>query len=328
MNFDGATGWLCGEPHKGLRAMFTMMNTARLGVGIQGLGLSETAYQSARAYAFDRLQGRSLTGTKYPDRPADPLIVHPDIRRMLLTIRAYAEGGRALAAWMGKELDKSHRHADPEVRQCSDDLVALLTPILKAFLTDTGYENATLAQQIFGGHGYIREWGMEQLVRDARITQIYEGTNGIQALDLVGRKLPMGMGRLLRRFFHPVGAYLTEAAAKPELKEFAEPVLKTFGRLQQVTALLGQKGMADPDEAGAAATDYLRLFALTILGYLWTRMAEVSLPKSQGEEAQFYGAKLATARFFVTRLLPHATAHAAAISAGAKPIMALEEAGF
>jgi alkylation response protein AidB-like acyl-CoA dehydrogenase len=328
MNFDEATGWLCGEPHKGLRAMFTMMNTARLGVGIQGLGLAETAYQSARAYATDRLQGRSLTGTKYPDRPADPLLVHADIRRMLLTIRSYVEGGRALAAWIGKEIDKSHKDPDPEARAAADDLVALMTPIVKAFLTDAGYESATLGQQVFGGHGYIREWGMEQLVRDARITQIYEGTNGIQALDLVGRKLPMNMGRLLRRFFHPVGEYLQEASTKPELKEFAEPVLKTFGRLQQITALIGQKGMANPDEAAAAASDYLRMFALTTLGYLWTRMAEVSLAKAEGEDAQFYRAKIATARFFVTRLLPHASAHAAAITAGAKPIMALEEAAF
>jgi butyryl-CoA dehydrogenase len=308
--------------------MFTMMNTARLGVGIQGLGLAETAYQSASAYAADRLQGRALKGAKYPDRPADPLLVHPDIRRMLLTIRSYVEGGRALAAWIGKEIDISHKHPDPETRAASDDLVALMTPIVKAFLTDAGYESATLGQQVFGGHGYIREWGMEQLVRDARITQIYEGTNGIQALDLVGRKLSANMGRLLRRFFHPVGEYLTMAAAKPELKDIAGPVLKTFGQLQQITAFIGQKGMANPDEAAAAATDYLRMFALTTLGYLWTRMAEVSLSKLGGEDDAFYQAKLATARFFVARLLPHASAHAGAIMSGAASIMAMEEAAF
>ena len=328
MNFDGATGWLCGEPHKGLRAMFTMMNTARLGVGIQGLGLAETAYQSGALYAAERLQGRGLKGAKYPDRPADPLLVHPDVRRMLLTIRSYVEGGRALAAWIGKEIDISHKHPDPEVRDAADDLVQLMTPIVKAFLTDIGYESATLGQQVYGGHGYIREHGMEQLVRDARITQIYEGTNGIQALDLVGRKLSTSMGRYLRRFFHPVGEYLTAAAAKPELKDIAGPVLKTFGQLQQITALIGQKGMANPDEAGAAATDYLRMFALTALGYLWTRMAEISLAKLDSDDKAYYQAKLATARFFVARLLPHASAHALAIQAGAKPIMEMEEAAF
>ena len=328
MNFDGATGWLCGEPHKGLKAMFTMMNTARLGVGIQGLGLAETAYQSARLYAVDRLQGRALKGAKYPERPADPLLVHPDVRRMLLTVRSYVEGGRALAAWIGKEIDISHKHPDPETRDAADDLVQLMTPIVKAFLTDAGYESATLGQQVYGGHGYIREHGMEQLVRDARITQIYEGTNGIQALDLVGRKLSTSMGRYLRRFFHPVGEYLTAASAKPELKDIAGPVLKTFGQLQQVTAFIGQKGMANPDEAAAAATDYLRMFALTTLGYLWTRMAEVAQSKLDSDDKAYYQAKIDTARFFVTRLLPHASAHALAIQAGAKPIMAMEEAAF
>ena len=328
MNFDGATGWLCGEPHKGLKAMFTMMNTARLGVGIQGLGLAETAYQSARLYATDRLQGRALKGAKYPERPADPLLVHPDVRRMLLTVRSYVEGGRALAAWIGKEIDVSHKHPDPETRDAADDLVQLMTPIVKAFLTDAGYESATIGQQVYGGHGYIREHGMEQLVRDARITQIYEGTNGIQALDLVGRKLSTNMGRYLRRFFHPVGEYLTAASAKPELKDIAGPVLKTFGQLQQVTAFIGQKGMANPDEAAAAATDYLRMFALTALGYLWTRMAEVAQGKLDSDDKAYYQAKIDTARFFVARLLPHASAHALAIQAGAKPIMAMEEAAF
>jgi alkylation response protein AidB-like acyl-CoA dehydrogenase len=326
MNFDEATGWLVGEPHKGMRAMFTMMNVARLGVGIQGLGLAETALQSARAYANDRLQGRSLKGTKYPDKPADPIVVHPDVRRVLLTIRALTEGNRALAAWIGKEIDISHRHPDPETRAAADDLVQLMTPIVKAFLTDSGFDSCVMAQGILGGHGYIREWGMEQLVRDARITQIYEGTNGIQALDLVGRKLPTGMGRLLRRFFHPVGAYLTQAAEDPALAEFALPALKNFGRLQQITALLAQKGMADPNEAGAAASDYLKMFALTALAYLWTRMVEVALKHQDGDERDFYRGKLVTARFFMTRLLPQAAAHAQAIQAGAKSLMELEDA--
>jgi butyryl-CoA dehydrogenase len=328
MNYEDAQGWLVGEPHKGMRAMFTMMNAARLGVGIQGLGHAETAYQSAAAYAAERLQGRALSGAKYPDRPADPLLVHPDVRRMLLTIRAYTEGGRALAAWVGKELDISHTHPDAERRAQAEDFVQLMTPIVKALLTDSGFDSAVMAQQVLGGHGYIREWGMEQIVRDARITQIYEGTNGIQALDLVGRKLGLGMGRLLRRFFHPVAAYLTEAAKNPALAELALPALKTFGRLQQVTALVAQKGMADPVEAGAAASDYLRLFAHTALGYLWTRMAEVALPKVESEDGAFYRAKLATARFYMARVHPAATAHALAIQAGAKSVMEMEEAAF
>jgi butyryl-CoA dehydrogenase len=325
MNYDNATGWLVGAPHKGLRAMFTMMNAARLGVGIQGLGLAETANQSARAYANDRLAGRALTGTKYPDRPADPLTVHPDIRRMLLTIRSYVEGGRALSMWIATELDKAQKHPDPAVRQASDDLVALMTPIVKAFLTDLGMEACILGQQVFGGHGYIKEWGMEQLVRDARITPIYEGANGIQALDLVGRKLPQHMGRLLRRFFHPVSEYLQAAMEKPELAEIAMPVFKIFSRLQQITALLAQKGMANPDEAGAAAYDYLRLFGYVTLGYLWTRMAEAALPKVNGDDGDFYKGKVAVARFYVQRVLPVASAHAQAIMAGADTLMALED---
>jgi butyryl-CoA dehydrogenase len=328
MNFDGAKGWLVGEAHKGMRAMFTMMNVARLGVGIQGLGHAETAYQSASAYAAERLQGRALNGPKYPDRPADPLVVHPDVRRMLLTIRALTEGGRALSAWIGKEIDISIAHPDPDRRAAADDLVQLMTPIVKAFLTDTGFESAVLAQQVLGGHGYIREWGLEQHVRDARIAQIYEGTNGIQALDLVGRKLGTGMGRLLRRFFHPVSAYLTEAARRPDLAELALPALKALGRLQQVTALVAQKGMGDPLEAGAAATDYLRLFGYTALAYLWTRMAEAALDRLGGDDDAFYRAKLATARFYMARILPMAGAHALAIQAGAKSIMEMEDAAF
>jgi butyryl-CoA dehydrogenase len=328
MNYDGAQGWLVGEKHKGMRAMFTMMNAARLGVGIQGLGHAETAYQSAAAYASERLQGRALSGAKFPDRPADPLVVHPDVRRMLLTIRAYTEGGRALAAWVGKELDIAARHPDADKRAAADDFVQLMTPIVKSLLTDAGFESAVLAQQILGGHGYIRDWGVEQIVRDSRIAQIYEGTNGIQALDLVGRKLGMGTGRLLRRFFHPVQDYLTTAAKNPDLAELALPALKTLGRLQQVTALVAQKGLADPVEAGAAASDYLRLFAHAALAYLWTRMAEVALEGVNGEDSAFYKAKLATARFYMTRILPMATAHALAIQAGAKSIMEMEEAAF
>jgi alkylation response protein AidB-like acyl-CoA dehydrogenase len=324
MNFDEAEGYLVGEAHKGMRAMFTMMNGARLGVGIQGLGLGETAYQTARAYAAERLQGRSVAGTKYPDKPADPIIVHPDVRRMLLTMRAWTEGARALAAWVAIELDKAAKHPDAAQREASDDFVSLLTPVVKAMFTDNGFAAANIGMQVMGGHGYIREWGMEQLVRDCRITQIYEGTNGIQALDLVGRKLPSHMGRLLRRFFHPVDAYIRARLEKPELAEFVLPLAKAFGRLQQASALVAQKGLADPEEAAAAATDYLRLFGLTAYAYLWARMAELALAKTSGEDATFYKGKLATSRFFMTKLLPESTALFTQIGAGAKPLMALE----
>jgi len=328
INFEEAEGYLIGEAHKGMRAMFTMMNGARLGVGLQGLALGETAYQTARQYAQDRLQGRALKGEKFPDKPADPIIVHPDVRRMLLTMKAYTEGARALAGWVSLALDKADRHPDPEMREEADDFIGLMTPIVKAMLTDNAFTVANLGVQVFGGHGYIREWGMEQLVRDARITMLYEGANGIQALDLVGRKMPMHNGRLLRRFFHPVDAWLKEKMSRPELQEFVSPVMKAFGRLQQVTALVAQKGMADPDEAAAAASEYLRAFGLVAMGYLWARIAEVAMTKLAGEEALFYKAKLATARFYIARLLPETNALFANIAAGAKPLMELEAEAF
>jgi alkylation response protein AidB-like acyl-CoA dehydrogenase len=328
INFDEAEGYLLGEMHKGMRAMFTMMNTARLGVAMQGMALGETAYQTARQYAMDRLQGRALTGDKYPDKPADPIIVHPDVRRMLLTMRAYTEGARALAGWVSLALDRANHHADPEVREEADDLVSLMTPIMKAMFTDNAFVATNLGVQIFGGHGYIREWGMEQLVRDCRITQIYEGANGIQGLDLVGRKMPMHNGRLLRRFFHPVDTYLRERMEKPELQEFVMPVMKAFGRLQQISALLVQKGMANPDEAGAAASEYLRAFGLVALGYMWTRIAEVSLPKLKGDEPLFYKGKLATARYYMARVLPETNGLFASIATGAAPLMELEAEAF
>jgi alkylation response protein AidB-like acyl-CoA dehydrogenase len=328
INFEEAEGYLVGEAHKGMRAMFTMMNGARLGVGLQGLALGETAYQTARQYAQDRLQGRALKGEKFPDKPADPIIVHPDVRRMLLTMKAYTEGARALAGWVSLALDKADRHPDLEAREEAEDFIGLMTPIVKAMLTDNAFTVANLGVQVFGGHGYIREWGMEQLVRDARITMLYEGANGIQALDLVGRKMPMHNGRLLRRFFHPVDAWLKEKMSRPELQEFVSPVMKAFSRLQQVTALVAQKGMADPDEAGAAASEYLRAFGLVAMGYLWARIAEVALAKLAGEEALFYKAKLATARFYIARLLPETNALFANIAAGAKPLMELEAEAF
>jgi len=328
MNFDGAEGYLVGAPHSGMRAMFTMMNVARLAVGIQGLGLAETAYQSAAAYARERLQGRALSGPKHPELPADPILVHPDVRRNLLTMRAYIEGARALAVWVAFAVDVAERHPDAARRQEADDLVALLTPLVKAFFTDMGFEATNLGMQVFGGHGYIREHGMEQLVRDARIAQLYEGTNGIQALDLVGRKLPQGMGRLLRRFFHPVLAFIEATQAEPAMADFALPLAKAFGRLQQATAAVAQAGLKDPDEAGAAASDYLRLFALTALAYLWARTARVVLAVPEAERSERHRAKLAVARFYMTRLLPQSSALFASLNAGAKPIMAVDEAWF
>ncbi len=328
MNFDEAEGYLVGEEHKGMRAMFTMMNGARLGVGLQGLALGETSYQTARQYAQERLQGRSLKGAKFPDKPADPIIVHPDVRRMLLTMKAYTEGARALAGWVALALDRSERHPDPEIREEAEDFIGLMTPITKAMFTDNAFEAANLGMQVFGGHGYIREWGMEQLVRDARIMQLYEGANGIQALDLVGRKMPMHNGRLLRRFFHPVDAWIKAREQKPELQEFVQPLAKAFQRLQQVTALLAQKSLANPEEAGAAATDYLRGFGLVALGFMWARIAEVSLGKLEGADAAYYQGKVATARFFMARVLTQTNTAFANAAAGAKSMMALEAEAF
>ena len=331
MNFDQAKGWLVGEPHRGMRAMFTMMNDARLEVGIQGLGIAETAYQSAVAYAKERRQGRALTGAKEPDKPADPLTVHPDVRRMLLTMRAFSEGARALAYWIGMQLDISEKHPHAEKRQAADDLVALMTPIIKAHFTDEGFNNAHLGIQCMGGHGYIAEWGMEQLLRDARITMLYEGANGVQALDLVGRKLPSHFGRLLRSFFHPAMAFIEEHQADQELAEFVLPFAKAFSRLQQVTLHVAQQGLKNPDEAGAASVDYLRLFALVVLGFIWVKMVKVAKAKladGANGDASFYEAKINTARFFMTKILPENGALFARIMAGAEPLMAFEDDAF
>ncbi len=324
--FEDATGWLVGEPNRGLAAMFTMMNAERLSVGIQGLGVAETAYQSAVAYAKERLQGRSLSGAKRPELAADPIIVHPDVRRTLMTIRAYVEGCRALAGWVAKQLDMESLAADPEARREAEDFVALMTPVVKAMFTDLSFEVSSMAMQVYGGHGYIRDHGMEQLVRDARICMIYEGANGIQALDLVGRKLPAHMGRALRGFFHPVQAFIEANAADPRVL----PLAKAFGALQQATAHIAQAGMKDPEEAGAAATDYLRLLGLVALGYMWARTAKIAeekLPQANGD-ASFYQAKLTTAQFFNERLLPQTGALWGAIRAGKGSTMALEAAAF
>ena len=325
MNFDGATGWLVGAPNKGLAAMFTMMNEARLSVGIQGLGLAEISYQNAVAYARERLQGRRPGGAAAPDKPADPIIAHPDVRRMLLTMRAWIEGSRMLAARTALAIDIAAHDPVPARAQAAEDEVALMTPIVKALFSDMGSEMTALGMQVLGGHGYICEWGMEQFVRDARIAQIYEGTNGVQALDLVGRKIPAHGGRALRRFFHPVSEWIAERAGRAEMAEFVEPLAKAFGRLQGITAELARRGLADPFEAGAGASEYLRLFGLVALAREWARAAEIALGR---QEDAFYRAKLGTARFFVRHILPQHTGLAASVLAGGAALRAFVDTDF
>ena len=330
LNFDESTGWLVGEPHKGMQAMFRMMNTERVAVGVQGLGVGEAAYQSAVYYAKDRLQGRSLSGPKAPDKPADPIIVHPDVRRMLMTMRAYNEGCRALVAWVARAIEASEKAKEPEVRQRAEDFVALMTPVVKALCTDLGFDSANLAVQVYGGHGYIAESGVEQFVRDARIAMIYEGTNGIQALDLVGRKMGAHNGRYLRSFFHPVGQFVEELKAHPELGKQGEALEKAFQALQLATGTIAQKGLADPEEAGAAATEYLRLLGMVALGYCFGKaavLAHAKLAEGTGE-ADFYKAKIVTARFFFDRILPPASALVLAIKRGKASMMELPAEAF
>lgn len=328
MNFDEATGYLVGDKFKGVANMFTMMNVERLGVGNQGLGIGEISYQNALNYAQERLQGRSVTGTKYPNKPADPIICHPDVRRMLLTMKTLNEGNRMLAAWVAMHLDIAHCSQNAEEKQMADDLVQLMTPVIKSYLTDTGSEVANLGVQIYGGHGYVRDHGMEQFVRDARIAQIYEGTNGVQALDLIGRKMPAFAGRYLRRFFHPILAYLTEKNTDETLREFVDPVMKAFGRLQQVTVAVAQRSQANPDEAAAVASDYLRLFGLVTSGYLWIRTVEIAQQKLGQNDDVFYQGKIDTARFFMQKILTQNSALYASIMSGSKPIMGIQEASF
>ncbi len=331
MNFDDAIGHLIGGKNKGLRAMFTMMNEARLGVGVQGLGLSEVAYQNARDYARERRQGRSLKGPAEPDEAADPIIVHPDVRKMLLTVRAFNEGARALALWMALNADLAEIHPDDDARRVADDLVSLIMPVLKAHLTDTGFESVNWALQCFGGHGYIRENGMEQFVRDARITQLYEGTSGIQALDLVGRKLPEHMGRLLRQFFHPVDRFLQDNRDDPALKDFVMPLAKSFARLQQATAWVAEQGLKDPEQAGAVAADYLKMFGLVALGFMWARMAKASsekLSNGAGDGRQFLESKLHVGRYYMAKTLPETSSLLSRIMAGKEALMALEADAF
>ncbi len=325
MNFENARGWLVGEPHKGMRAMFTMMNGARLGVGMQGLGLAEVSYQNALAYTKERIQGRAPRGAANPGAEADPIVVHPDVRRMLMTMKAYIEGMRALAYWVGYLIDVEEKHPDAAKREEATDLVALMTPVIKAFLTDVGFECANLALQCYGGHGYIREYGMEQFVRDARIAQIYEGTNGVQAMDLLGRKVPEGNGRLVQRFAALVTADITAALAEPALQGMAKSLGAAAQALQKATLTVMSKAPQAPEEVGAAAVDYLRLFGVVSTGWMWLRMARVALAKPEAPLAQ---QKLSTARFYFAKLLPQAFALAAQIEAGAAPVMELHPAAL
>lgn len=320
MNYDGAIGWLVGEPNKGMRNMFTMMNAARLYVGIQGLGLAEVAYQNALAYARDRLQSRSITGAKAPEKAADPLTVHADIRRMILTMRAFTQGARALAMQTAFNIDLAHRHPDKQVQQDADDFVQLMTPIVKAYLTDMGSEVANLAVQVYGGYGYIKDYGVEQYVRDARIAQIYEGTNGIQSLDLVGRKLSMNNGRYLRAFFHPADAFITKYKDNPAMAEFIKPLAKHIGYLQQATIYTVTAGLRNPEDVAAGATEYLRLFSLVAFAFVWAQQAAIALEK-RASEPTFYDEKLATARFYFAKVLPGTTSLLQSIVAGSASVM-------
>ncbi len=331
MNFDDATGWLVAQPHRGLHAMFTMMNEARLGVGVQGLALSEVAYQNAAAYAKERLAGRALTGAKFKDKPADPIIVHPDVRRMLMTMRAFNEAARALVLWTALKSDVAHRSGDAKERQAADDHMGLMTPVIKGVLTDQGFANTVLAQQVFGGHGYIAEHGMEQFVRDARIAMIYEGANGIQALDLVGRKLPKDGGRALQAFFAEVSAYIKEHGNDAALAPYVKPLGQALGELQQATMWFMQNALGNPENAGAGSTDYMHLFGLVALGYMWCLIVEAAKAKAAagGNGAtEHMAAKLATGRFFAERMLPATATHLARIKAGAASTMALPAEAF
>jgi len=330
MNFDGAKGWLVGEENKGLAAMFTMMNYERLGVGIQGIGAAEASLQSAREYALDRIQSRAPTGAQQPEKAADPILVHPDVRRMLLTMKGYVEGGRAFSTYVAQWLDIA-KYADPadeERRKYAEGMVALLTPVAKAFLTDRGLDACIIGQQVFGGHGFIREWGQEQLVRDCRITQIYEGTNGIQALDLMGRKVVASQGKLYELFAQDIAAFIEENSGDAALRPFLEPLAAAFERLSDVTEHVIQQAKETPDAIGAASVDYLDLFGLTALGYMWARMVKAAAPKAEGDSSGFYSGKLKTARFYFDRLLPKTVALAEGIRSGSDSMMALTAEEF
>ena len=326
LNFDGAKGFLIGEPNKGLNCMFTMMNHARLGTGMQGLCNGEASFQGAVKYASERLQMRALTGAKAPDKAADPIIVHPDVRRMLLTMKAFNEGNRALTYFTAQLLDTAHLGSDAAQRQEAEDLLAFLTPICKAFMTDTGLEVTNHGMQIFGGHGYIREWGMEQLARDARIAPIYEGTNGIQALDLLGRKVLGSQGKLLRGFTRIVHKFCAANAEHPQLKAYVAQLNQLNQEWGELTTEVGMAAIKNPDEVGAAAVDYLMYSGYIVLAYLWLRMAIAA--QAQVDDAEFARAKLATCDFYFKRLLPRTATHRAAVQAGSECLMSLPAEAF
>jgi alkylation response protein AidB-like acyl-CoA dehydrogenase len=329
MVFESAAGWLVGEPNRGLNAMFVMMNGARLAVGVQGLGLTEAAYQNAAAYAKDRVQGRSLARGGQSKGPADPIIVHPDVRRALLTARAWAEGGRAFAYWLALMIDQQHHHPDAAAREVAADMLALMTPVAKAFLSDNAFDGVSQCLQVFGGHGYVHEWGMEQLLRDARINMIYEGTNAIQSLDLLGRKVLMDGGAKLREFGKLVQQFVAEHASSVEMNEFVTPLADLGEKVQKLTMEIGLKAMNDPEEAGAAAVSYLRVIGHLVFAYFWAKMARVALDRVAAADADpFYRAKLATARFYFQRLLPETAYHIRAARSGAKNLMELESELF
>src|SRR6478672_5702642 len=331
MNYDGAKGWLVGEPEKGLAAMFIMMNAARLGVGLQGLAQGEVAYQNAASYARERRQSRALKADERdPNAKADPIIVHPDVRRMLMEAKAWNEAGRALVLWGALQVDLIRRSPDEAEREQAEDLLGLITPVIKGYLTDKGFEAAVYAQQVLGGHGYIREHGMEQFVRDARITQIYEGTNGIQAMDLVGRKLPRDGGRAVRAFFELVGSDIAEAKAAGDPAGVAAALEPALADLQAATMWLAQNGMADPDNAGAGAYAYMDLMGLVSLGWMWLKMVQVSGPLAANgsEDRPFHDAKLTTARFYATRELPMSNGLRRKIEAGAETLMKIPAEAF
>ncbi len=331
MNYDGATGFLIGAENKGLSAMFVMMNEARLSVGLQGLAISEVAYQNAVNYARERIQGRSLSGPKAPDKKADPIIVHPDIRRSLMTIRAFNEAGRAFLLWTALKSDIAHRSADEKERQTADDILGLLTPILKGVLTDKGFDHAVMAQQVFGGHGYIEEHGMSQYVRDARIAMIYEGANGIQALDLVGRKLGQNGGRAVMALFKEIGDFCEENRNEEQMAFFTKNLKKGLNDVQAATMWFMQHAMAKPDNAGAGSTDYMHLFGLVVLGYMWAKMAKAAndgLAAGETERETFLRNKLISARFFMERIMPETALRKARIETGAETMMTLAAEAF
>ncbi|MFC3108588.1 acyl-CoA dehydrogenase C-terminal domain-containing protein [Undibacterium arcticum] len=323
MNLDGATGWIIGAPHKGLNAMFVFMNAARLGVGMQGLGLTEVAYQNALMYAKDRIQMRSLSGPKAPDRPADPIIVHADVRRMLLTAKAYAEGGRAFCSYVALQIDKELNHPDEEVRKDAADQVALLTPVIKAFITDNAWIATSECMQVYGGHGFISEWGMEQYVRDARINMIYEGTNTVQSLDLLGRKVLQDNGAKLRKFGEQVKAFVEDNGTDEAMSEFITPLADLGDKVTKLTMEIGMKAFQNPDEVGAAAVPYLRVVGHLVYAYFFAQMAKIALAKQDSSDT-FYKSKLATARFYFARLLPETAMLIRQARSGSANLMALE----